>query len=370
VLQRLSIKNYAIIDELEIDFSDKLNIITGETGAGKSIVLGAIELILGKRAGSNILNDAEKKCVIEATFDVSRHNLKDFFAEHDLDYEKETLVRREIHSSGKSRAFVNDTPVTLIVIRELSRHLVNLIAQHQTLYLNNPPYQMSIVDLLAQIEKDVLNFGKIFKKYSAKKIALEEKRAENLRLMSEADFIIFQLEELEKADLVDIEEVPKLETELKVLENAEAIGVALNAIDAQLHEDEMAVLTRVYAFKNMLAKFSTIDPKIVEIQKRFESVLIELEDISTEMQGLNESIETNPMRLVEVQERFDMINRLLKKHQVDEVEGLMTMREELQMKRNLTDNSEEDLKEMEMELNGAITYVWKDKKPFLTSTLW
>lgn len=337
MIQRLSIKNYAIIEQLEIDFSQGLTIITGETGAGKSILLGALGLIMGKRADTKTLYDENKKCVIEGAFEVQAYGLEHFFEEHELDYEAVLIVRREISPSGKSRAFVNDTPVKLKVLQQLSASLIDLHQQFDTLDLNEVSFQLKMLDALAG-NKSILNdYLKAYRHYQSFLRKLKQLEEANQNAAKESAFIAFQLNELVEAELRE-EEQESLEEELNRLNNAEGIKKALGTAYNALEENEQSILVQLEAIQLEIQAFQSVDQNLKTIYERLESVHIELQDLSRELEDVAEDIEYDPVRIEDAQARLDQLYRLQKKHFVSTVKELIYIREELQAKVNSFDS--------------------------------
>jgi len=347
MLQKLQIKNYAIIDELVVDFSNRLTIITGETGAGKSILLGALSLILGGRSSNNIFFNDKKKCVIEGVFDMRGHGLKSFFKANDLDYEDETIIRREITPSNRSRAFVNDTPIKLTLLNQLTGQLINLHAQHQNLYLNNRGYQLRIVDGIAGQLKDVDAYRKLFGAYVENVQKLQDLKAQNQQLHKDLDYINFQLEELESANLEDSDEQEKLETELKQLENADFIAAVLGEGASVLGSGDDSVIDTLTLVEKKVSKIAGFGQVYEELKDRLSSVLIEINDLQSELEIVGGSVESNPRLLNTIEDRLNMVLRLQNKHQVDSITELQALQEDLLARKESVDIQEKDIVELE-----------------------
>lgn len=347
MLKKLHIRNYAIIDKLEIKFSENLNIITGETGAGKSILLGAMGLILGERAKPNVLRDTNKKCVVEGWFNISSYKVEDFFALHDLDYDANAIIRREIMPSGKSRAFINDTPVSLSILKQLTEKLVNLLAQHQTLYLNDKQFQLEIVDSLSEQIEAVTKYRNDFKIYQQNCAKLSDLETNATNEAAELDYLNFQLEELEKLKLKDANEQDNIETELQQLNNVDTIKMALTEGTLLLTDGENTILEQLISIQKKLVRISNFHNDYKQLEDRVESTIFELQDIATELSFKNETIENDPARLNQLQARLDLIIRLQSKHKVDSIDGLLAIITQLQSKKNQiqnADNAIDDLK--------------------------
>ncbi|MGK0365548.1 MAG: DNA repair protein RecN (Recombination protein N) [Saprospiraceae bacterium] len=331
MIRNIQISNYAIIEELEINFSNGLTIITGETGAGKSILLGALGLIMGKRADTKVLYNQEKKCIIEANFEIGRHNMQHFFEENDIDYEAETVVRREITPSGKSRAFVNDTPVNLKTLQQLSGALIDLHQQFDTLDIHNVSFQLRMIDALADNNGLLDDYQKSFRKYQSDKRKLTKLTEETANAAKEIDYIEFQLSEFNEAELIDGEQ-EGLETESKKLNSAEDIKRGLSAVYSHLTEDEQSVVGQLESLAVVLNGVVKYDSRLEEIYTKFEGLTLELQALSEDVERIADGAEFNPERISEIQERLNTIFRLQSKHQVRSVQELLIIQEELSEK--------------------------------------
>jgi len=327
MLRNLIIENYAIISKLEIEFREGLTIITGETGAGKSILLGALALILGKRADINVLHDKEKKCIVEGTFETGNYNLEGFFGDNQLEFENETILRREIAPSGKSRAFINDTPVNLDVISELGTKLIDIHSQHQTLQLSNSQFQMQVVDSYAGNLELLNSYILKLKNYHSLNEKLKTLQEEAIKSHSELDYLAYQHAQLESAKLAE-DEQEQLEQELEQLTHAEEIKTTLANCLNIMHEHEQSILPQL---KLSLTEISRINKFLnhENMVSRIESAYIELKDISFEMESLNSKISDDPVRLEQVRERLDLIYSLLTKHTVTTIPDLIRLKEEI-----------------------------------------
>ena len=353
MLKHLSIQNYALIEKVEIDFSNGLSIITGETGAGKSILLGALSLIAGERADASTLQDKTSKCVVEGTFDIHKYSLKPFFVNHDLDYADQTVIRREISPEGKSRAFINDTPVTLAQLRELSYSLIDIHSQHETLTLNETAYQLSVIDAFALKSisgKTALEeYKSLYKKYKYAEGLLADLQEKERKSKLDIGYWQFQFDELHRLNL-KAQEQEKAEEELKLLENAEEIKSVLNKVATTLNGSENAmgntgVLPMVSDSKAQLNFISRLNAEYNELLSRLSSVYIELKDIANEIENLSEKVAFNPTRAQELTERLDAIYGLQEKHRLDSVEQLIAEKENIE--RRLKENSS-----LEIEINN------------------
>ena len=328
MLRSLFIQNYALIRELNIDFNPGLTIISGETGAGISIMLGALSLILGQRADTNVLFDKTRKCIVEGIFDIREYNLVDFFKNNDLDFEPQTTLRREINVAGKSRAFINDTPVNLNVLKDLGMQLVDIHSQHQNILLGNNLFQLQVVDTFAgnfPLLEDYKKNYQIFRSLESEYTSLKEK---NEKAQSDLDYFQFQLEQLEKAKLMEGEQ-GELEDEQNMLTHAEDISIALERISSYLDGDQDNVLRRMKDIRTLLGKLKQYYSQAEEIYERFESVDIELKDLSSEIESSKQDIEYKPGRLELVRERLNLIYSLEQKHHVKTVDELIKIKTEL-----------------------------------------
>jgi DNA repair protein RecN (Recombination protein N) len=328
MIKRLHIRNYALIEELSLEFADGLSIITGETGAGKSIVLGALNLILGGRADTKTLFDQEKKCIIEGRFDVAAYALQDFFSQEDLDYDEELIIRREITPSGKSRAFVNDTPTNLKVLNHLGSTLIDLHQQFDTLYINNASFQLELLDALAEQRGMVARYRQQYARWQRvgrELAALHEAAAQARR---EQEFLEFQVNEFDEAALEPAEQ-ESLEGERHRLSNADEIKQLTSGAFHFLTEDENSVSNQLMSISQKLTPLAGGDAQLQQLFERFESLRIELDEIATDLEAFGEGTEVNPERLGEVQERLDLIYRLQNKHSVTTVNELLELHQSL-----------------------------------------
>ena len=329
MIKTLQIKNYAIIEELEIKFSKGLTIITGETGAGKSILLGALGLIMGKRADTKALYDATKKCIIEAYFEVGRYGgLKPFFEANDIDYEEETVVRRELLPSGKTRAFVNDTPVNLKVLQQLSSSLVDLHQQFDTQDINDVSFQLRMVDALADNGAIIEKYEHQFKTYQSNQRKLRKLIQQNETSAKETDFLNFQLEEFNNTELI-AEEQTGLEGELSTLNNAEEIKSKLTSAFMHLSESEQSVLSQLETLGLSLNQIKKFQPSLTPLLEKYDGIVLELGELANEFESIASDTEFHPERAAEVQTRLDLIYRLQKKHGVNSIPELLEIQENL-----------------------------------------
>jgi DNA repair protein RecN (Recombination protein N) len=331
MLKHLSVQNYALIDKLEVELTDGLTIITGETGAGKSILLGALGLIAGSRADTQSLQDKTKKCIIEAAFSIKEYNLKDFFKDNELDYEAISTIRREINPEGKSRAFINDTPVTLNQLKELGERLIDIHSQHQTLSLNGADFQLSVVDAFAKHEDILTEYKSEFKNYKSLEKQLNELIERESQAKKDLDYFQFQFNELEDTNLKVGEQV-EMEQELETLNNAEDIKLNLSKAAFSLAGGEQNLLSSFNEIKAILNSLSKFKPEIAELNIRINSAYIELKDISNELESLEQEIVYDPKRIELLNEKLDAIYRLQQKHQVKTIDELIAIKEDLSNK--------------------------------------
>lgn len=349
MLKSLEIKNYAIIEHVIINFDEKLNIITGETGAGKSILLGALGLTLGERADSKALYHKESKCFVEAIFALKNKKLKPFFDVNDLDFENEVSIRREISVSGKSRAFINDTPVTLSVLKALTEQLVNLHSQQETRLLNEQGFQISVIDHTAKNMDLLATYRQEFKNLKALQKNLVRVQAEAALLQKDYDFNLFQLNEIKEANL-EGEDLEALENELAVLSNAEEIKTKLWEVVSSFENDEPSVLTTLSEASIKLGKLGNYSKKLEEISERLESTLLELNDIKKETEIIAENTDLDEERIAIVSELVNIGNKLLLKHQLQSIEELMILKDELEQKTASVANLDQDVSKLEKQI--------------------
>jgi len=358
MITHLSISNYALIRKLDINFSNGLSVITGETGAGKSILLGALSLILGNRADSQILLDKTKKCVIEGTFNIKDYNLIPFFKENDLDYDDNTLLRREINKSGKSRAFINDTPVNLNLIKELGDKLVNIHSQNKTVTLNNSDFQLAVVDSYVN-KNDVLKQYRLgFKNYSEKKKKLNGLIEKENKSKSDQDYFQFQFDELEKANL-DPDEFNNIEKELELLNHHEEIKTNLAGISQILDNKELNIISQLNEALSLIKNISEYNNDFENFHKRVESNLIDLRDLSSEIESIGESIIYDPKRITELNNNIDIVFHLQQKHRVNSVNKLIAIKDNLSEKLNEISSLENEINSLKKEISLIETELTK-----------
>lgn len=352
MLKHLTIRNYALIKFLEMEPSAHLNVITGETGAGKSIMLGAIGLLRGNRADTKVMWDENEKCVIEGVFNIKSYKLKSFFKEEDLDYNDQTVIRREISPGEKSRAFINDTPVTLEIMRRLGNLLMDIHSQHETLELGNQSFQLQLIDAYAENQAIRQAFRQVWTTFLEARKQFDQLKNEADTLRQEADYTHFQLEELTKAELTEPEQ-EALEKELKIMEHAEEIKSRFNNIMQLLNESELSAHNAVAEVRNHLLAIASYSGTYETLYQRLESLRLELEDIVNEIEKEETRIEFDAERSEFVKERLSALYRLLKKHRMNDVKELLLLQENLQKKVNLTSHLDEALHQAKVALDLA-----------------
>ena len=349
MLTHLSIKNYALINDIHVSFSNGFTTITGETGAGKSILLGGLALALGKRADLSSLKNTQQKCIIEAEFDVSKYGLKEFFQEHDLDFEEETILRREILPSGKSRAFVNDSPVNLDTLKSLGERLVDVHSQHQTLRLTENEFQLKVVDALAQNKDRLTSYRTNLSSYKKLEAELQELEDFQANANKEHDYNSFLLKELQEANLkIGIQQ--ELEEEQEQLDNVEQITEALSQASQLVSGEQMGIVEQFQELKRLFQNISQYGKEYGALNERIQSAYIELDDIATEIESVQNRIEANPQRLETLNGQLQLLYDLQKKHQVGSMQELIEVRETLEQKVDVVENIESRIQEKEVEV--------------------
>ncbi len=351
MLQSLSISNYALISSLSVEFDNGFSVITGETGAGKSILLGALGFVLGNRADSNILFDDTKKCVVEASFILKdNERLKSFFEENDIDFEDECIIRRELNPQKKSRSFVNDTPVSLQILKELGSQLVDIHSQHDSLLLCNPDFQLSLLDDAANNQELLSEYKKSYKEYTSAKNELESLRKKALNNIDENDYLKFQLDELLKSELQD-NEYEELAQRIEILENQEEISRLLNESTMILENSETSVLDGVNTLLYNVDKLRRYISELDSMSERLNSVKIELKDICSDLNNLqDDSMDISSLETL--QERFDVIQRLMMKHHLNDYSQLLQLREDIRRKVDEFSNIDEIVADKEKEVKA------------------
>jgi DNA repair protein RecN (Recombination protein N) len=347
MLKHLYIKNFALIDILDIDLYPGFSVITGETGAGKSIVLGAIGLLLGQRADLKALKQGADRCVIEAHFDLSHYNMESFFTENDIEYDaNDCIIRRELTSAGKSRAFINDTPVQLSILKELGERLVDVHSQHQNLLLNKQDFQMSVLDIIANDAKELAAYKESYDVYHKSTNELEILKEEIERNRQNVDFLQFQYQELQEARLT-IGEQEELEQKSETMSHSEEIKSALYTADNALQTEGTGIVTQLRSAMSALKGIGHVFPEVEELAARMDSTYIELKDIAEEVSGMMEDVDFDPAELDTVNERLDRLYDLQKKYHTEDTEALIALRDSLQQQLENLDNSDETLRERE-----------------------
>ena len=358
MLRSLYIQNYALIEKLDISFSSGFSVITGETGAGKSIILGAIGLLLGQRADVKAIRVGASKCIIEARFDISAYGMQPFFEENELEYEEECILRREVSASGKSRAFINDTPASLVQMKELGEQLIDVHSQHQNLLLNKEGFQLNVLDILSHNEEALSAYQHIFGAWKQAQQDLEALVARANQDKSDEDYIRFQLEQLEEAYL-SAGEQEELEQEADTLSHAEEIKAGLYRVGQMLYSDEGGLLSGLKECLNTMLGLQRVYPVAGELAERMESTYIELKDISQEVSGKEDEIEFNPERLDEVNERLNLIYTLQQKHRVSTVGELLALTDEYAAKLSAITSSDEHIEELKARCDALYNKVKK-----------
>ena len=347
MLKQLYIRNFTLIDELDIRLHPGFSVITGETGAGKSIILGAIGLLLGQRADSKSLKNNAEKCVVEAHFDLSKYNLQPFFEENDIDFDAaDTIIRRELTTAGKSRAFINDCPVTVQELKELGEQLVDVHSQHQNLLLQKHDFQLSVVDIIAGDDKELAAYRQAYSEYREAARKLEEMRREMEQNRQNADMLQFQFDELSAARLTDGEQ-EELEQQSETMTHAEDIKGALYTADNALQGEGIGVVSSLHSAISALRSIANVLPAAQELTERMDSTYIELKDVAQEVGSCLERIDFDPAELDQINNRLDRLYELQRKYRVETVGELIGLRDDLQQKLAAIENSDDTLQELE-----------------------
>ncbi|MFY7920213.1 MAG: DNA repair protein RecN [Chryseotalea sp.] len=361
MLQHLSIKNYALIEELSFSPASGLSVITGETGAGKSIMLGALGLVMGNRADTKVLWNEADKCIVEASFNIKAYKLKKVFQELDLDYDDTTVLRREINTSGKSRAFINDTPVTLETLKEISSLLLDVHSQHETLQIGEQSFQLKLIDACAENENLLETYHLSWKNYTQAKKSFEALQQQAEQIKAEADYIFFQVDELEKFN-PQAGELTSLEGELSLLEHTEEIKAKLNTVKQILQVGEFSALQSLREVKIQLQSIAGIAKSYETLFERLQSVFLETEDIANEAENTLDTIEFDPARYEYVKERYNTLNRLLVKHKVKDSEALLEVFSKLKEQASISSDIEGTLATREKEVKNLYNIVSEQAK--------
>ena len=342
MLRSLYIQNYALIEKLDIGFEQGFSVITGETGAGKSIILGAIGLLLGQRADVKSIRTGATKCVIEARFDISNYQMRPFFEDNELEYEDECILRRELYASGKSRAFINDTPAQLAQMKELGEQLIDIHSQHQNLLLNKEGFQLNVLDLLAHDEPVLSAYQAVYKQWRQAQADLDKALERAARDKADEDYVRFQWEQLEEAHLAKGEQ-EELEQEAETLSHAEDIKANLYRTGQLFNDEEGGLLSNLKECCNVMADLQRVYPVAEEWANRLESAYIELKDIAGELSDREEQVEFNPARLEEVNDRLNLLYSLQQKHRVNTVDELVALRDEYATRLASISSSDEEI---------------------------
>jgi DNA repair protein RecN (Recombination protein N) len=350
MLKKLTIQNYALIQELNIDFSNGLSIITGETGAGKSILLGALSLIVGQRADSSVLLDNTRKCIVEGTFILREYGLEDLFKQHDLDFDNTSVIRREISPDGKSRAFVNDTPVNLSVLKDLGEHLIDIHSQHQNIYLETLSFQLRILDTFARQNGRLQKYREVYNTYKNLQSQYQRIFDESQKNKADLDYFKFQYDQLHQANLKE-DEQESLEQEIKVLTHSEEIKTALSTASTLISGESNSIIFLLKDAFIQLNKIKNIYQPSANLSERIDSILIEMKDIAGETEHLSEHIEHDPQRAEFVKQRIDLLYSLLQKHRATSIRELIAIKDDLKKKVDEVSNAEFHLDSLKKEMN-------------------
>jgi DNA repair protein RecN (Recombination protein N) len=353
MLRNLHIQNYALIDELDIEFKQGLNIITGETGAGKSILLGALALILGQRADASVLKDKSKSCIVEGLFEISGYNLEAFFNENDLDYYPNTIIRRQINDAGKSRAFVNEVPVNLNVIKELGDRLIDVHSQHQNLLLSSNAFQTSAIDAFAKTQTDLEAYRATYNRYRKIQEELAELEAKAKASLANLDYLQHQFKQLDEAKL-KVDEQPELEQLQQQLSNAEDIKTGLQLATEMLDSNEQSVIPVLKNAQNSIQRIASFLPEAKNLTNRIESCRTELRDIQDEMLRLNDRVQLDPEQLSIVNARLDLLFTLQQKHRVASANDLIAIRDSLKLEVDQITGYDSEIESKRRELNASL----------------
>ncbi len=368
MLKNLSIKNYLLIDDLSVSFNNGFTVITGETGAGKSILVGGISLILGKRADLSVNRDKSKKCIIEGLFDIGSFDLKSMFDENELDYETETILRREISSSGKSRAFINDSPVNLSQLSHIGSKIIDIHSQHQNIEVLNSEFQFELLDLISNNEDNILKYKYLYEDFRVKSKELNELIDKKQNLIQTIDYNKFILDEIDNANILD-EDLDELENMQNSLSNFEETSSELNKSSQIISDDEVGLITSLLKLKNSIDKVSNNSQKFNLISQRISSIKIDLEDISFEIDNFLDSLEQNPEKLNKIINKIDIINNLFRKHSLNSIKELSIFRDNLALKVNTTKNIDNEIQllqtvceDLNLKLNNIAIQIHEKRK--------
>ena len=359
MLTQLYIKNFTLIDELNVDFHPGFSVITGETGAGKSIILGALGLLLGNRADVKTIKEGTQRCIVEGHFDITRYALEQFFFENDIDFVGEDcILRREVNSNGKSRAFINDTPVGLNLMKELGEQLIDIHSQHQNLLLQKQDFQLSVVDIIAKNQSLLTQCKKEYAEYNDSKSKLQRAKQSIEESKTNIDFIRFQYNELAALNL-QVGEEESLEQQSKTMQHSEDIKSSLYEVDSNLSDESTGIITRLYRSLSAIKSIAEVLPQAEDITERLDNTYIELKDISSEVSDMLENIEYDPQELERINNRLDTIYTLQQKHHVNSVEELVRLQEDYKATLDNVENSDVALEELENSMKESLTKVSK-----------
>ena len=368
MLKNLSIKNYLLIDDLSVFFNNGFTVITGETGAGKSILVGGISLILGKRADLSVNRDKSKKCIIEGVFDIGSFDLKSIFDENELDYDTDTILRREISSSGKSRAFINDSPVNLSQLSLIGSKIIDIHSQHQNIEVLNSEFQFELLDLISNNKDNILKYKNLYEDFRVKSKALNELIDKKQNLIQTIDYNKFILDEIDNANILD-EDLDELENMQNSLSNFEETSRELNQSSQIISDDEVGLITLLLKLKNSIDKVSYNSQKFNLISQRISSIKIDLEDISLDIDNFLDSLEQNPEKLIKIINKIDIINKLFRKHSLNSIKDLSIFRDNLALKVNTTENIDNEIQllqtvceDLNLKLNNIATQIHEKRK--------
>lgn len=348
MITNLKINNFTLIDSLDITFQRGFSVITGETGAGKSIILGALSMLLGHRADTKTIKAGQQRCIVEAHFNISGYVLESFFEENDLDYDAEDcILRREITATGKSRAFINDTPVSVTVLRQLGERLVDIHSQHQNLLIRDADFQLSIVDIIAQDSKELAAYKEAYHNYRTEQKRLEEMLSEMESNRDQEDYMRFQLQELQEADLNDPDEQEEMEKLSESMNHSEDIKSALYSADSALNDENTGIISQLKKASNAISSITSVYPNVEELAERIESAYIEIKDISNEISYSLDNVDFDPAEQERINDRLNTFYSLQRKHHCDDLQSLITLRDNLAAKLSLIDNSDEAINEQQ-----------------------
>ena len=368
MLKNLSIKNYLLIDDLSVSFNNGFTVITGETGAGKSILVGGISLILGKRADLSVNRDKSKKCIIEGVFDIGSFNLKSIFDENELDYDTDTILRREISSSGKSRAFINDSPVNLSQLSHIGSKIIDIHSQHQNIEVLNSEFQFELLDIISSNEDNILKYKNLYEDFRVKSKALNELIDKKQNLIQTIDYNKFILNEIDNANILD-DDLDELENMQNSLSNFEETSRELNQSSQIISDDEVGLITSLLKLKNSIDKVSNNSQKFNLISQRISSIKIDIEDISSEIDNFLDSLEQNPEKLNKIINKIDIINNLFRKHSLNSIKDLSIFRDNLALKVNTTENIDNEIQlhqtvceDLNLKLNNIAIQIHEKRK--------